>query len=59
MSDAQRRQTLRRIARQLAVEAVQMDAPTELVIQVVTEEVEAMRAVMQDGEQGRLRQQGT
>jgi hypothetical protein len=44
MRDGQRKQALRRLARQLAVEAVQMDAPTELVVQVVTEEIEAMRA---------------
>lgn len=52
MSDGQRKQALRRIARQLAVEAVQMDAPTDLVVQVVTEEVEAMRASLQDGQKG-------
>jgi GntR family transcriptional regulator len=50
MSEAQRRQVLRRIARQLAVEAIQMDAPTELVIEVVTEELDAMRATIRDGE---------
>ncbi len=50
MSDARRRQALRRLARQLAVEAVQMDAPTDLVIEVVTEELDAMRTTIHDGE---------
>ena len=49
MSEARRRQALRRHARQLAVEAVQMDAPAELVIEVVIEELEAMRATIRDG----------
>jgi GntR family transcriptional regulator len=51
MRDAQRKQALRRLARQIAVEAVQMDAPTELVVQVVTEEIEAMRATVHDGKE--------
>lgn len=50
MTQAKRKQALRRIARQLAVEAVQMDAPVELVVEVVTEEVEHMRAVIRDGQ---------
>jgi GntR family transcriptional regulator len=50
MSETQRRQVLRRLARQLAVEAVQMDAPDELVIEVVTGELEAMRATARGGE---------
>lgn len=49
MSDARRKQVLQRLARQLAVEAVQMDAPTELVVEVVTEELETMRATLHDG----------
>ena len=49
MSDARRKQVLRRLARQLAVEAVQMDAPVELVIEVVTEELGTMRAMLHDG----------
>jgi GntR family transcriptional regulator len=44
MSDARRRQVLRRLARQLAVEAVQMDASNALVVSVVTEELDTMRA---------------
>jgi GntR family transcriptional regulator len=53
MGDGQRKQALRRLARQLAVEAVQMDAPTEVVVQVVKEEIEAMRAMVHDGQEKR------
>lgn len=53
MDDGQRRQVLQRLARQLAVEAVQMDAPTRLVVEVVTQEVEAMRAMIHNGHVGR------
>jgi len=43
MSESARRKALGRLARQLAVEAVQMGAPTELVVSVVQEELEAIR----------------
>ena len=39
MSQAEREAVLRRLARQLVVEAVQMKAPTELVLRVVEEEI--------------------
>ena len=39
MSDREREKALRRIARQLAVEAAQMKAPPELVVQIVEEEI--------------------
>ncbi len=39
MSDREREKALRRIARQLAVEASQMKAPPELVIRIVEEEM--------------------
>jgi len=39
MSDREREKALRRIARQLAVEAAQMKAPAELVLRVVEEEL--------------------
>lgn len=39
MSDREREKALRRIARQLAVEANQMDAPASLVIRIVEEEI--------------------
>lgn len=40
MSEREREKALRRIARQLAVEAAQMKAPTTLVLRVVQEEIE-------------------
>lgn len=40
MSDREREKALRRIARQLAVEAAQMKAPTDMVIRIVQEEME-------------------
>lgn len=49
MTQAKRKQALQRLARQLAVEAVQMDAPVEMVVEVVTEEMQRMRAVIGDG----------
>ncbi len=43
MSDAQRKKTLRRSARQLAVEARQMGAGVELVRRIVAEEMEKLK----------------
>jgi GntR family transcriptional regulator len=39
MSDREREKALRRLARQLAVEAAQMSAPTDLVLTIVQEEI--------------------
>jgi hypothetical protein len=39
MSDREREKALRRIARQLAVEAAQMKAPADLVLRIVEEEM--------------------
>jgi GntR family transcriptional regulator len=47
MTAAERKQTLRRLARQLAVEAVQMGVPASQVLQAVREEL----AELQDGEE--------
>ena len=44
MSEAERAQALRRLARQLVVEAIQMGAPPELVLRVVNDEMERMRS---------------
>ncbi len=43
LSPSQRKEALRRLARQLAVEAAQMDAAGEVVIQVVQEELDRMK----------------
>ncbi|HUT34271.1 MAG TPA: GntR family transcriptional regulator [Planctomycetota bacterium] len=42
MSDAERRKALARLARQLAVEALQMSASPDLVLRVVRDELEAL-----------------
>ena len=42
MTDARRREALRRLARQIAVEAMQMGASDDLALQVVREELEKM-----------------
>ena len=42
MSDAERRKALARIARQLAVEALQMGASSDLVLRIVRDELEAL-----------------
>ena len=44
MSDREREKALRRIARQLAVEAAQMKAPTVLVLRIVQEEIDNLPA---------------
>ena len=43
MSDAQIREALQQLARQLAVEAAQMGASTELIMKVVQEELQKVR----------------
>ena len=43
MSEAERRKALRRLARQLAVEAAQMGAGDETVLRAVREQLEALR----------------
>lgn len=48
MSKAEREIVLRRLARQLVVEAIQMKAPVDLVLRVVEEEIQQM----QDGQAG-------
>lgn len=53
MTQTKRKQALQRLARQLAVEAVQMDAPAEMVVEVVVEEIERMRAIVGDGREKR------
>ncbi len=59
MSETKRRQALQRLARQLAVEAAQMDVPLAMVIDVVTEEIERMRAVSGDGKDDSTATQGS
>ncbi|MBU6399193.1 MAG: GntR family transcriptional regulator [Verrucomicrobia bacterium] len=50
MSEREQTKALRRLARQLAVEAAQMNAPAELVWRIVGEQLEA---VSDDGRDGR------
>jgi len=50
MNAAERRQTLRQLARQLAVEAVQMGAPASQVLKVVWEEMAELQGIDENEE---------
>ena len=62
MSKAERETALRRLARQLAVEAIQMKAPVALVLQIVEDEIQQMQdgqAESGDGQEQRHDRKGT
>lgn len=50
MSPTKRKQALQRLVRQLAVEAVQMDATPELVAELLCQEMQRMKRAIHDGQ---------